>query len=60
MVDANPAHTPLPSGVEVHLRKYDGNALDSEVRYYQQIIGSLLYLQIGSQLDISFIVAHLA
>ena len=46
--DAHPTHTPLPSGAEVHLVKYDGEATAQEIKYYQQIIGSLLYVQIGT------------
>ena len=58
--DAHPMHTPLPSGAEVHLVKYDGEATAHKIKHYQQIIGSLLYVQIGTRLDISFTVAHLA
>jgi len=58
--DANPARTPLPSGAEVHLTKYDGEATPTEIKLYQQIIGSLLYIQIGTHPDISFAVSHLA
>src|SRR6266446_2037415 len=58
--DANPAHTPLPSGAEVHLTKYDGEATPTEIKLYQQIIRSLLYVQIGTCPDISFAVSHLA
>src|SRR6266403_3498208 len=58
--DANPAHTPLPSGAEVHLTKYNGEATPTEIKLYQQIIGSLLYVQISTRPDISFAVSHLA
>ncbi len=58
--DANPAHTPLPSGAEVHLTKYNGEATPTEIKLYQQIIGSLLYIQIGTRPDISFAVSRLA
>jgi hypothetical protein len=57
--DAHPTHTPLPSGAEVHLVKHDGEATAYEIKYYQQIIGSLLYVQIGTRPDISFAVARL-
>ena len=60
MGDANPARTPLPSGAEVHLIKYDGEATPAEIKHYQQIIGSLLYVQIGTRPDISFAVSRLA
>ena len=42
MADANSMHTPLPTGTEVHLIKHDREATASEIKYYQQIIGSLL------------------
>ena len=57
--DAHPTHTPLPSGAEVHLVKYDREATAHKIKYYQQIIGSLLYVQIGTRPDISFAVARL-
>jgi hypothetical protein len=58
--DANPARTPLPSGADVHLEKYDGEASQADIKLFQQIIGSLLYVQIGTRLDISFAVSRLA
>jgi hypothetical protein len=58
--DANPAHTPLPSGADVHLVKYDGQASNAQIKLFQQIIGSLLYVQIGTRPDISFAVSRLA
>jgi hypothetical protein len=60
MLDSNPVYTPLPSGAEAHLIKYDDQASTSEIKKYQQIIGSLLYAQIGSRPDISFAVARLS
>jgi hypothetical protein len=60
MADANPARTPLPSGAEAHLVKHDGEATPQEIKSYQQIIGSLLYVQIGTRPDISFAVGRLA
>jgi hypothetical protein len=59
MLDANPTHTPLPSGTETHLVKYEEQASASEIRAYQQVIGSLLYVQIGTHPDISFAVSCL-
>jgi len=58
--DANPARTPLPSGADVHLAKYDGQASNVQIKLFQQIIGSLLYVQIGTRPDISFAVSRLA
>jgi len=60
MADANPAQTPLPAGAEVHLVKYDGEATNREIKEYQQLIGSLLYVQIGTRPDVSFAVSRLA
>jgi hypothetical protein len=60
MADANLAHTPLPTGADVHLVKHEGQATESEIKDYQRLIGSLLYVQIGMRPDISFAVLHLA
>jgi hypothetical protein len=60
LLEANPTHTPLPSGADVHLTKYDGKATSGDIKLYQQIIGSLLYIQIGMCPDISFTVSCLA
>ena len=60
MADANPHNTPLPSGADVHLVKYTGQATQSDIKHYQSLIGSLLYIQIGMHLDISFAVSCLA
>ena len=60
MADANPHSTPLPAGAEEHLIKYDGQASTSDIKHYQSLIGSLMYLQIGTRPDISFAVARLA
>ena len=59
MADVNSACTPLPAGAEVYLIKYNGKAATSEIKYFQQIIGSLLYIQIDTCLDISFAVSCL-
>src|SRR5712671_2294668 len=60
MADANPNNTPLPSGADVHLIKYDGQATQSEIKNYQSLIGSLLYVQISTHPDLSFAVPRLA
>jgi hypothetical protein len=60
MADANPARTPLPAGAEVHLIKYDGEATSREIKDYQKLIGSLLYVQIGTRPDILFAISRLA
>ena len=60
MADANPHHTPLPAGADMHLVKYDSQASASDIKHYQSLIGSLLYVQIGTHPDISFAVSRLA
>jgi hypothetical protein len=60
MADSNPARTPLPAGVETHLIVHTREASLDEVKYYQKIIGSLLYVQIGTCPDISFTVTRLS
>ena len=60
MTDANPYNTPLPAGADVHLVKNTKQASPVEIKHYQSLIGSLLYVQIGTHLDISFAVSCLA
>ena len=60
MVDTNPYNTPLLAGVDVYLIKNTEEASNEEIKHYQSLIGSLLYVQIGTHLDISFVVSHLA
>ena len=60
MASANPHNTPLPAGADVHLVKYTGEASLSDIKHYQSLIGSLLYIQIGTRPDISFAVSRLA
>ena len=59
MADANPHKTPLPAGADVHLIKNIGKASESDIKHYQSLIGSLLYVQIGTHPDISFAVSQL-
>jgi len=59
MSDSNPTRTPLPSGAETHLVQYKEQASASKIKAYQQVIGSLLYVQIGTRPDISFTVSRL-
>src|SRR5882757_832549 len=58
--DAHPVHTPLPTGADMFLEKYNEQASTVDIKLYQRIIGSLLYVQIGTRPDISFAVSHLA
>jgi transposase InsO family protein len=60
MADANPHPTPLPTGADVHLVKYTAQATQAEIKHFQSLIGSLLYVQIGTRPDISFAVSRLA
>ena len=60
MLNSNPVYTPLPLGCEAHLVKYEDQASAAEIKQYQQIIESLLYVQIGSWPDISFAVGCLS
>jgi hypothetical protein len=59
MADANPHPIPLPAGASVHLIKNTIQAIQAEVKHFQSLIGSLLYVQIGTRPDISFAVSHL-
>jgi hypothetical protein len=59
IADVNPAHTPLPLGADMHLVKHEGQATKSEIKNYQRLIGSLLYVQIGMHSNISFAVSCL-
>jgi hypothetical protein len=52
MTDANTHNTPLPAGADVHLVKNTGEATQSDIKLYQSLIGSLLYVQIGTRPDI--------
>ena len=60
MADANPNHTPLLTGADVHLVKYNGQVSQKDIKHYQSLIGSLLYVQIGTHPDLSFAVSRLA
>ena len=60
MADANPHPTPLPAGADEHLVKNTAQATQAEIKHYQSLIGSLLYVQIGTRPDISFAVSWLA
>jgi len=51
-----PLRYPLPTGADVHLVKFEGQASVADTKLYQSIIGSLLYIQIGTRPDISFAV----
>ena len=44
MIDVNPHNTPLLAGADVHLVKNTEQASLAEIKHYQSIIGSLLYV----------------
>jgi len=57
-VATNPTHTPLPSKFS-----FKPNEKQCDLKFhqkYQQLVGSLMYLMIGSRPDIGFIVVKLA
>jgi Reverse transcriptase (RNA-dependent DNA polymerase) len=58
MTNAKATQTPLPSNWD--LKENKGKAMAAEVTRYQSIIGSLLYLMIGTCPDISYAVTHLS
>jgi hypothetical protein len=58
MTNAKAVQTLLPSNWDPKVNK--GKASVAEVTCYQSIIGSLLYLMIGTHPDIAFAVTHLS
>ena len=58
MINAKPAPTPLPTGQNP--KAATDKALSKLLSDYQSIIGSLLYLMIGTRPDIAFAVTKLA
>jgi hypothetical protein len=60
MADANPHPTPLPAGADAHLVKNTAQATQADIKHYQSLISSLLYVQIGTRPNISFAVSRLA
>ena len=58
LTDAKAAITPLPSNWEP--KANTGKATAAEITCYQSIIGSLLYLMIGTHPNIAFAVTHLS
>ena len=58
LTNVNSAPTPLPAGWNP--KANTGQATAAEITHYQSIIGSLLYLMIGTHPDIAFAVTHLS
>lgn len=59
MTTCKPAHTPLPSGLELSSKSTEDGGETMEKRPYQQLIGSLLYLENTTRPDISYAVSYL-
>ena len=51
MTDCNPVSTPLDASV--HLQQADEESENADITNYRQIIGSLMFLMIGTRLDIA-------
>jgi len=57
MADAKAAQTPLPTGYKPEL--FDGTAMAALQSQYQLVIGSLLYLMLGTRPDLAFAVTQM-
>ena len=58
MADAKAAQTPLPTGYKTE--PLDGTAMAALQSQYQSVIGSLLYLMLGTCPDLAFAVTQMA
>ena len=58
LANARHAQTPLPTGYRPE--PFDGTSTPQRRALYQSVIGSLLYLMIGSRPDIAFAVCQMA
>ena len=58
MVDAKAAQTPLPTSYKTE--PFDGTATSALRSQYQLVIGSLLYLMLGTRPDLAFAVTQMA
>jgi len=58
MADAKAAQTPLPTGYKPE--PFDGTATAALRSQYQSVIGSLLYLMLGTHPDLAFAVTQMA
>jgi hypothetical protein len=54
MHNSKPRRTPLPEGIHLEKRASDFKAKASQRTFYQQMIGSLIYLMIGTRPDIAW------
>lgn len=60
MTSAKPRKIPLPEGIHLEKGADDYMAEAQKRTYYQQMIGSLIYLMIGTQPDIAWAVSRLS
>lgn len=58
MSTAKGMRTPLPPGL--HLQKFDGEATAETRRWYQSVVGSILYAMIGTRPDVAYAVIRLS
>ena len=58
LLDANSTNTPLPAGI--YLEKYEEPVALNTKTYYQQIIGTLIYADIGTRPNITFAATRLS
>jgi len=58
MANAKAAQTPLPTGYKPE--PFDGTAMAALQSQYQSVIGSLLYLMLGTHPDLAFAVTQMA
>ena len=60
MMNAKPLRTPLPEGIHLEKTPDSYTAGDKFRQHYQAMIGSLIYLMIGSRPDIAWSVTRLS
>ncbi|CAI7898613.1 unnamed protein product [Closterium sp. NIES-54] len=58
--EANPVHTPLPTGFVVHAHVEEPLLRDELVQLYQSIVGSLMYASTTTQPQIAYAVSQLS
>ena len=56
LMDVKPTKTPLPQGYQPNATPKDYNATASTRQKYQSVIGSLLFVMLGTRPDIAFLV----
>jgi hypothetical protein len=58
MQDCNPIYTPMDSKIKFEPNKLQ--ASESDIKWFQGLIGSLLYITLATRVDIAFVVIKLA